>query len=104
MNLVLLLLLPVITAIGILSVKGNAVRRFALAGAALQLLLSLVLLYQYEIERVINPGDAFLFQSNYSWFPSLHINFLIGVDGISIAMIVLTAVVVFAGVLVSWNM
>jgi NADH-quinone oxidoreductase subunit M len=34
----------------------------------------------------------------------LHINYHVGVDGISIAMILLTAFVVIAGVLVSWKM
>ena len=34
----------------------------------------------------------------------LNINYHVGVDGISIAMILLTAFVVIAGVLVSWKM
>ena len=45
-----------------------------------------------------------LFEQNYTWFAPLNINFHVGVDGISIAMILLTAFVVIAGVLVSWNM
>ena len=40
---------------------------------------------------------------NYPLFKSLNINFHLGVDGISIAMILLTAFVVVAGVLVSWH-
>ena len=44
-----------------------------------------------------------LFQQSYNLFPSWHISFHLGVDGISIAMILLTAFVVTAGVLVSWN-
>jgi NADH-quinone oxidoreductase subunit M len=36
-------------------------------------------------------------------FPALNIEFHTGVDGISIAMILLTAFVVLAGVLVSWK-
>ncbi|MFM7726224.1 MAG: NADH-quinone oxidoreductase subunit M, partial [Flavobacteriales bacterium] len=38
-----------------------------------------------------------------SWFPSLHIDYHVGVDGIAVSMIALTALVVLAGVLVSWN-
>ncbi len=102
-NLNILLIIPLLTALGILAVKGDLIRRIALAGATLQLVASCVLLFNYLSERALNPGETFLFQSTYSWFSTLHINFHTGVDGISIAMILLTAVVVFAGVLVSWN-
>ena len=44
-----------------------------------------------------------LFENNYTWYAPLNINYHIGVDGISVAMILLTAFVVLAGVLVSWN-
>jgi NADH-quinone oxidoreductase subunit M len=48
--------------------------------------------------------EAFVFEQSFEWFPSLGIQFLIGVDGISIAMILLTALVVVAGILVSFTM
>jgi NADH-quinone oxidoreductase subunit M len=44
-----------------------------------------------------------VFQTNYTWYAPLQIHYHVGVDGISIAMILLTAFVVFAGILVSWN-
>ncbi len=44
-----------------------------------------------------------LFEQQYNWFPAWNISFHLGVDGISVAMILLTAFVVVAGVLVSWN-
>jgi NADH-quinone oxidoreductase subunit M len=44
-----------------------------------------------------------LFELQYNWFPAWHISFHLGVDGISVAMIMLTSFVVVAGVLVSWN-
>jgi NADH-quinone oxidoreductase subunit M len=37
------------------------------------------------------------------WYEPLHIHYHIGIDGISLAMILLTAAVVLAGILVSWN-
>ena len=104
MNLILLLALPLITSLGILTAKGKTIRNIALAGSALQLIYSIVLLYNYVIERSINKTETFLFQTKYSWFSTLHIDFFSGIDGISMAMILLTAVVVFAGVLVSWKM
>jgi NADH-quinone oxidoreductase subunit M len=103
MNLSLLLILPLLTALAVLLAKAGSARIAALAGSALQLVLACVLLFKYTAERAINPGNGFLFQSSYSWFKTLHIEFYTGIDGISIAMILLTALVVFAGVLVSWN-
>ena len=40
---------------------------------------------------------------DYTWFPTLNIHYTVGVDGISVAMIALTAMVVFAGIFASWE-
>lgn len=104
MNLFILILLPFVTSLGILFSKGlSRVRTVALAGAALQFVLAGALLILYRNERAAGNTAQFLFESSYAWFAPLNINFHIGVDGISIAMILLTAFVVLAGVLVSWS-
>jgi NADH-quinone oxidoreductase subunit M len=100
MNLTLLILLPLLTAIAILFAKGKQVRQLALAGSVSQLVLCLYLLLAYYNEPA---SKGMLFELSYTWFKPLHINFHVGVDGISIAMILLTASVVLAGVLVSWT-
>ena len=105
MNLNLLVILPFITSLAILFCKGlKQVRTIAATGAFLQLILSFVLLYFYWTERVSGNTAVMLFENNYQWYGPLHINYHIGVDGISISMILLTAFVVMAGVLVSWKM
>lgn len=105
MNLSLLVILPFITAIGILFSKGlKQVRTVTLIGSTLQFILAFVLLFSYWNLRTSGDNSPMLFESTYTWFAPLNINFHIGVDGISIAMILLTAFVVLAGVLVSWNM
>ena len=73
-------------------------------GASLELILSFVLLYQYWQERSSGNTAAFIFEKNFAWYAPLHINYQIGVDGISVAMILLTSFVVLSGVLVSWKM
>ena len=45
-----------------------------------------------------------LLVSSYEWFKSLNIYYTVGVDGISVAMIALTSMVVFAGIFASWEM
>lgn len=103
MILTILLLLPLLTAAVLAISNAKASRTVALAGSGLQLLASLLLLQNYLTERALGNTAAFLFESSSAWFPALNINFHIGVDGISVAMILLTSFVVFAGVLVSWK-
>ena len=44
-----------------------------------------------------------LFVKDYLWFKSLNIHYSVGADGISVAMITLTSLVVFAGIFASWE-
>jgi NADH-quinone oxidoreductase subunit M len=100
-----LIFVPSLTALAVLVCKGlKQVRVVALAGSLVQLVLSLLLFVQYRQERNAGNDAQWLWEWDYTWFEPLHINFRVGVDGISIAMILLTAFVVAAGVLVSWTM
>jgi NADH-quinone oxidoreductase subunit M len=109
MNLSLLVIIPLITVVLLLFARGqNGVRRIALAGVTIQLVLSFVLLALYWRERGaggIAGGNAapFLFEYRHGWFSALNINYHVGVDGISVAMILLTAFVMLGAVLVSWT-
>src|SRR5687768_8978499 len=103
MNLSLLILIPLLTAFAILFCKGlRQVRAVSLIGSVVQLALSVLLLIVYSKERGTGNGAIMLFESDFVWFAPLNIHYHVGVDGISIAMILLTAFVVVAGVLVSW--
>ncbi|MBD0287576.1 MAG: NADH-quinone oxidoreductase subunit M [Flavisolibacter sp.] len=104
MNLTLLIIIPLLTAIAVLFCKGlRQVRTVSLTGTVLQLLSAFVLLIQYRVERGAGNTAQMLFEKAYTWFAPLNITYHVGVDGISVAMILLTAFVVVAGVLVSWN-
>ena len=104
MNLSLLILLPLLTAAAVLLMRNAVqVKWVTLAGAALQLILAFVLLFLYNQQRLEGNTAQMLFETKYNWFPAWNISFHLGVDGISVAMILLTAFVVIAGVLVSWN-
>ncbi|HVW62544.1 MAG TPA: NADH-quinone oxidoreductase subunit M [Puia sp.] len=103
MNLSLLVLMPLITAIAVIFCRGlNGVRWVSLAGVMVQLLLSFGLLILYWKERAAG-GTGMLFEYRHAWFQPLDIWYHVGVDGISVAMILLTAVVMVAAVLVSWR-
>lgn len=103
MNLSLLIILPLITCVFLLFAKGKeSLRMIALGGAVLQLALCFVLLSLFRLQPELASGKM-MFETSVPWFSALNINYHIGVDGISIAMILLTAFVVLAGVLVSWK-
>lgn len=104
MNLSLLILLPVVTALSVLAVRdAKQVRMVALLGAVAQLFLCGFLLMAYAQERNAGNTAAFLFEQRAVWFAAFNIQYYAGVDGISVAMILMTALVVVAGVLVSWK-
>lgn len=106
MNLSLLILLPVVTAFALLlSRDSKQVRVIALIGSLLQLALVGWLAVAYVASRNTAGGAAeqFLFVQRAVWFAAFNIQYYVGVDGISVAMIMMTALVVVAGVLVSWK-
>ena len=104
MNLLLLITIPLLTASAVLlSRNTQQVRWISLVGSAVQLVMAIILLFVFRNERAAGNTDQMLFEQQYNLFPTWHITFHLGVDGISIAMILLTAFVIIAGVLVSWN-
>ncbi|GAB2810620.1 complex I subunit 4 family protein [Ferruginibacter profundus] len=104
MNLLLLLLVPLVTALAVLVMQNKQqIRWAAFIGAGLQLALSIGLYAAYRAARMGGQTAAFIFEKKYNWFPDWNISLHFGVDGIAVAMILLTSFVVVAGVLVSWN-
>jgi NADH-quinone oxidoreductase subunit M len=100
----LLILIPILTVTGIVFAKGmKAVRVTAAIGMFLQLITAVVVLLTYMAIRKSGVTDEMVLMSDHMWFPSLNIHYAIGIDGISAAMILLTAIVVFAGIFASWE-
>ncbi len=101
----LLILIPVLTIIGIGAGRShNTVRWVALSGMFLQLLTAIALLFMYFAVRKAGVTDEMVFYHDIEWFKSLNIHYTVGVDGIAVAMILLTGIIVFSGILASWEM
>ncbi len=99
------ILIPVLTISAIVMTRDNKSARLAAAcGMFLQLLMAVTLLFMYFAERKSGNMAEILFLTDHVWFQSLNIHFITGVDGIAVAMIMLTSVVVFAGIFASWEM
>jgi NADH-quinone oxidoreductase subunit M len=100
----LLILIPVITLIGILIAKNHKqVRVVSAIGMSIQLVISAVIILMYLAERKAGNVAEMIFTQDMLWFSYLNIHYAIGVDGISVAMIGLTSVVIFTGVFTSWE-
>lgn len=100
----LFIIIPVITITGIiLSRTHNMVRWAAAIGMIGQLVTSVVLLFMYFAVRDGGNTDEMVFYQDFTWFKTLNIHYTVGVDGISVAMIMLTSIVVFAGIFASWE-
>jgi NADH-quinone oxidoreductase subunit M len=103
--LTLLVVIPVLTIVSILFTKDLKGARLASAvGMGVQLITTAVLLFLYFAERKTGNMHEMLFTADYTWFKSLNIHYAIGVDGIAVAMLCLTSIVVFAGIFASWEM
>jgi NADH-quinone oxidoreductase subunit M len=99
------ILIPVLTITAILFTRNDkSVRVVAASGMFLQLIMSVVLLFLFYAQRNAGNTAEILFMADYVWFPSLNIHFATGVDGIAVSLIMLTSVVVFAGIFASWEM
>jgi NADH-quinone oxidoreductase subunit M len=99
----LFVLIPILTIIAILFSRNMKQTRLVSAiGMGIQLVLAGVLVFMYLTERQAGNTADMLFYYDTVWFSTLNIHYTVGVDGISVAMIALTSVVVFAGVFASW--
>jgi len=102
--LTLFIVIPVLTIIGIIFCKDHQqVKWTAAIGMGLQLISAATLIILFLIERNAGNMAEMLFVKDLVWFPSLNIHYLVGVDGISVAMIGLTSIVIFAGIFASWE-
>jgi len=78
--------------------RKNETRAVALMAATFALILSFWVYFSYD-----QTMAGYQFVEKYSWLPALGISLHFGVDGISAPLVLLTGVVMFTGVLISWG-
>jgi len=102
--LTLFIIVPIITVLALVFSKGlERARIVSMIGSIVQLGMAINLVFAYLKERAVNT-DIMVFTKDIVWFKNFNIHYNIGVDGISVALILLTAIVVLAGVFISWKM
>ena len=81
----LLILWPLLAALFVFTVKNEAAKKIAFAAALVECLISLFGLYLYQTQ---GPSALSL---NWPWVASLGIDFNVGMDGISLLLVLLTS-------------
>ena len=98
-------LIPLLMLAGLWAARGiKAIRGVMVTGASALLIASVVLTFLYLGERSAGNTAEMLFRADMLWYAPLHISYSVGVDGISVAMLLLSAVIVFTGTFASWRL
>ena len=99
------ILIPVLTVLALLFCKElKNIRVIAAVGMTIQLLQAIRLVFIYLAERASGNDSEMILKKSYQWFESINIQYAVGVDGISVLMILLTGIIIFTGIFTSWKM
>ncbi|HWQ11930.1 MAG TPA: NADH-quinone oxidoreductase subunit M [Roseiflexaceae bacterium] len=79
--------------------QREAVRWVGAGFAFVSLLLTLLVYGAYDY----TSPQTLQFVEQWPWLPQVGINYILGVDGISLPLLVLNGLVIFTGALISWN-
>jgi len=108
----LLIFLPVMGAIGMLIIaflgkqglmkteNKDIYKYVALVVTGVQMLLAFFLYANFDPTLPVTQSP---FTVQFDWIPSFNIEYYIGVDGLSMPMVILAALLSFLCVLISWN-
>ncbi|MDE5811928.1 MAG: NADH-quinone oxidoreductase subunit M [Muribaculaceae bacterium] len=104
--LIYFVIIPLVMMGGLALCRENdykKIRAVAVVGSIALIALSVYVLLEYLKLRHAGVEDPMLFTGSWSWFGPLNICLSVGVDGVSIAMLILSSIIVFAGSFASWK-
>ena len=101
----LFVLIPLLMLLGLWLSKGiKAIRGVMVVGASALMVCAVALVIMYLNDRAAGAEGEMLYTASFTWFEPLHIKYSVGVDGISVAMLLLSAIIVFTGTFASWKL
>ncbi len=102
--LIYFVVIPLIMLGGLALCKNiKQIRAVAVVGSLALVGLSIALLLGYLEQRAAGATAEMLYVDSWSWFAPLNINLAVGVDGISVAMLLLSAIILLTGSFASWE-
>ncbi len=78
--------------------KKEVIKTVAAAAAAVPLILAVQIFMNFD-----RGSSAFQFVEHYTWIKSFNIEYFIGIDGLSVPMVLLTALLSFLCIFASWG-
>ncbi len=101
----LFIVIPIIMLLALWGARNlRQTRSVMVVGSTLLLLLAVYLTIDFIAQRNAGADATFLYTASWQWYTPLNICYSIGVDGISVAMILLSAIIVFTGTFASWKL
>lgn len=97
----IIVFIPIVTAVFLFlmpSERKEEIRMLALAASLIALALSAWVYFSYDM-----AAGGYQFVEKAAWLPALGISYSVGVDGMNAPLVLLTGVVMFTGVLISWG-
>ncbi|MDP2902351.1 MAG: NADH-quinone oxidoreductase subunit M [Methylovulum sp.] len=95
----LIIALPLAGALAIgINRNASLAKKLALVIAGLELLATLIVVQQFNAD-----GSTFQLVEKQAWIPSLNIEYLVGVDGISVLFLPMTALLTLMAIIASWH-
>ena len=107
--------IPILGMIAVLLTPGNkqeTIRWTAVIATGIQVVLAVIIMTAFDQTQAgINSQESFQFVEKYSWITveavpwlgKIEINYFLGIDGLSILMVILTALISFIGAISSWS-
>ena len=102
--LIYFVVIPVVMLLGVYLSRNMAqIRAVAVTGSLLLTALSVWLLVDYLGLRAAGATDPMLYCGDWTWFEAINAKLSIGVDGISLAMLLLSSIILLTGSFASWK-
>ncbi|MCC8070819.1 MAG: NADH-quinone oxidoreductase subunit M [Bacteroidales bacterium] len=102
--LIYFVVIPLVMLAGLALCRNiQQIRAVAVTGSLALTGLSIWLLCDYLHLRALGAEAPMLYTGSWSWFGPLNINLSVGVDGISIAMLILSSIILLTGSFASWK-
>jgi NADH-quinone oxidoreductase subunit M len=101
-GLTVVVFLPVLGALVMTAIprtNETAVKRLGALVAVVTFLVSLVIAFNFDYGR----ASEYQFEVSYSWISAINANYHVGIDGISLPLLILSTFIVVLSVIYSWN-
>ena len=105
--LIYFVIVPLLTLGGLAICRNSgikAIRTVAVIGASALMVLAAILVKMFLAARGAGDTSEMILRTDVMWYAPFNVKLALGVDGVSVVMILLSAFIVFAGVFASWKM